>query len=98
MNYKTEYSRCRLPRLVIDNEEWRKAKKEEKKELEKEKDDTDADEDTMHPRGLEKENDVNRMETKRKKEIGKAGNGQAKRKKLDPLIDWGEAQIEFGGQ
>ena len=38
------------------------------------------------------------METKRKKQIGKAGNCQVKKKKLDPLIDWGEAQIEFGGQ
>ena len=97
MNSKTEYSRCRLPRLVIDNEEWRKAKKEERKDLEKEKDEPETDEETIHSRGLEKEKDINRMETKRKKQIGKAGNGQAKKRKLDPLIDWGEAQIEFGG-
>ena len=34
------YSRCHLPRLVIDNEEWKMAKKDEKKELEKEKDES----------------------------------------------------------
>ena len=28
LNSKTEYLRCILPRLVIDNEEWKKAKKE----------------------------------------------------------------------
>ena len=55
MNYKTEYSRCRLPRLVIDNEEWRKAKKEERKDLEKEKDGSEADEEIIHSRGLEKD-------------------------------------------
>ena len=23
LNYKTEYSRCRLPRLTIDREDWK---------------------------------------------------------------------------
>ena len=35
LNSKTEYSRCRLPRLVIDQEECRLMKKTEVKELEK---------------------------------------------------------------
>ena len=30
LNSKTEYSRCRLPRLTIDCDEWKKAKKLEK--------------------------------------------------------------------
>ena len=53
MNSKTEYSRCRLPRLVIDNEEWRKAKKEERKDLEKEKDYPEADEERRAGKGEE---------------------------------------------
>ena len=68
MSSKTEYSRCRLPRLVIDNEEWRKAKKEEQKDLEKEKDEPETDEEKIHSRGLEKEKDTNRMQTKMKKQ------------------------------
>ena len=35
LNYaKGEYSRCRIPRLVIDQEAWRMNKKKEKQELE----------------------------------------------------------------
>ena len=43
MNSKTEYSRCRLPRLVIDREEWKQSKKEEKKALEKNEDTEETD-------------------------------------------------------
>ena len=34
LNSKTEYSRCRLPRLTVNMGEWRTKKKEEKKSLE----------------------------------------------------------------
>ena len=34
LNSKSEYSRCRFPRLVIDQEEWRINKKKERQELE----------------------------------------------------------------
>ena len=34
LNSKTEYSRCRLPRLTVDMDEWRSKKTEEKKSLE----------------------------------------------------------------
>ena len=30
LNSKTEYSRCRVPRLVVDMEEWKKKKKRKK--------------------------------------------------------------------
>ena len=33
LNYKTEYSRCRLPRLTIDREDWKTAKEKETKRL-----------------------------------------------------------------
>ena len=32
LNSKSEYSRCRIPRLVIDQEEWRIKKKKERQE------------------------------------------------------------------
>ena len=34
LNSKSEYSRCRIPRLVIDQDDWRVYKKKEKAELE----------------------------------------------------------------
>ena len=34
LNIRSEYSRCRLTRLVIDQEGWKKSKKEEQKLLE----------------------------------------------------------------
>ena len=34
LNSKSEYSRCRIPRLVIDQEDWRVFKKKEKADLE----------------------------------------------------------------
>ena len=34
LNSKSEYSRCTIPRLVIDQEDWKTYKKKEKAELE----------------------------------------------------------------
>ena len=34
LNSKSEYSRCKIPRLVIDQEDWKTYKKKEKAELE----------------------------------------------------------------
>ena len=34
LNSKSEYSRCKIPRLVIDQDDWRINKKKEKAELE----------------------------------------------------------------
>ena len=36
LNSRTEYSRCRLPRLTIDREEWKTAKQQERKGLDDE--------------------------------------------------------------
>ena len=67
LNSKTEYSRCRLPRLVIDNEEWKKAKKEERKLLEINLEDPEELTSTSTG-GLEMES--SRMEKKRKDKDG----------------------------
>ena len=74
----------------------RKSKTEEKKNLEKEIVSTENDLDNVSDRGMENEVDNNRMENKRKK--GKSGTGQSKKRKLDPVVDWGEAKLEFEGQ
>ena len=33
LNSKTEYSRCHLPRLTVDMDDWRTRKKKERREL-----------------------------------------------------------------
>ena len=53
LNSKTEYLRCRLPRLVIDQEEWKQMKKTEVKELEQLKEELKNEKDEIHTRGLE---------------------------------------------
>ena len=49
-------------------------------------------------RGMENETDNNRMENKRKKGNNNSGQAKSKKRKLDPLVDWGEAKLEFDGQ
>ena len=92
LNSKTEYSRCRLPRLVIDNEEWKKAKKEERKLLEINLEDPEELTSTSTG-GLEMES--SRMEKKRKDKDGTNTKPPKnnKKRKLEPLIDWGENKI-----
>ena len=77
---KTEYSRCRLPRLTVDMDEWRSKKKEEKKILE-----------PIPELGMEwlnEEWDGEIKEEKRKPED--TANIKQKRRKLEPLVGWGE--------
>ena len=81
LNSRTEYSRCRLPRLVIDMEEWRNKKKEERKVLE-----------PISEEGMEwmdEEWDGDMKEEKRKPEVELKAS--QKRRKLEPLVEWGEA-------
>ena len=86
LNSKTEYSRCRIPRLTIDKEVWKTAKKEEERLLGCEED--------VH-KELEQEEyrilelgrrEADRMSKKRK--VYEQG-GKKKRMKLDPLLNWG---------
>ena len=80
LNSKTEYSRCRLPRLTVDMDEWRSKKKEEKKSLE-----------PIPNEGMEwmeEEWDGEIKEEKRKPDEMRIVKN--KRMKLDPLVDWGE--------
>ena len=107
LNSRSEYSRCRLPRLVIDHEGWKKSKQEEKKSLEtgdgQEKEQKASPEEDRWEEWaynmLEDESDLERMrrktgsrESKRKAEDY---NKPAKRKKMENLMDWGaEGSLE----
>ena len=105
LNSKSEYSRCRLPRLVIDHDGWKKSKQEEKKNLESgqgEEQKGNPGEDCWEEWAsslLEDESDLERMrrktgsrESKRKAEDY---NKPAKRKKMEKLMDWGaEGSLE----
>ena len=84
LNSKTEYSRCRLPRLVIDQEEWKQMKKTEVKELEKLEEDLINENDEIHTKGLEEESETIRQEEKRRKVASKI---VTKKRKLEPLVD-----------
>ena len=95
LNSKSEYSRCRIPRLVIDQEAWRMNKKKEKQELE-----VVEEEIIMHVNVdgeecievLEEERVFEMVETKNKvekKRKERSDKPPAKRKKLEKLVDWG---------
>ena len=71
LNSKTEYSRCRLPRLVIDQEELKQMKKTEVKELEKLEEKLKNENDEIHTRGLEEESETIQQEGKRRKGASK---------------------------
>ena len=97
LNSKSEYSRCRIPRLVIDQEAWRMNKKKEKQELE-----VVEEEIIMHVNVdgeecinvLEEERVLEMVETKNKvaakRRNEKTDKPAAKRKKLENLVDWGK--------
>jgi hypothetical protein len=79
-------SRCRVPRLVVDMEEWKKKKIEEMKEMEGITPTTEQDELDL---GLEIESHAREVaaptyEGKRKKKVG---GPKSKRRKMEPLVD-----------
>ena len=102
LNSKSEYSRCRIPRLVIDQEEWRINKKKERQELEVIREeivmqeDEDGEECTNvldEERVFESVEIKNKVDAKRRK-VG-SDKPPAKRKKLENLTDWGK-DVEVG--
>ena len=97
LNSKTEYSRCRLPRLTIDREEWKTAKEKEKKVSEEE--DTTVDDElideemawlTEEESAMATWNGNNHRERSKRKTVQDQDVRGSKRKKLDLLVDWGE--------
>ena len=64
-------------------------KKTEIKELEKLEDKLKNEDEEIHTRGLEEESETIRQEGKRRKSINKIST---KKRKLEPLVDWGEVK------
>ena len=85
LNSKTE-DRCRVPRLVVDMEECRRKKTEEKTELET-LPITDQEDLSIEMEATGRVVAASSYENKRKM---RAGGPRTKRRKLEPLVDWGE--------
>ena len=92
LNSKTEYSRCRLPRLTIDREEWKSAKEKETKRLKETEwveqhvveDDWVTEEETNMSE-WHKENERPKV----KRRMDEEEQRVRKRRKLEPLVNWG---------
>jgi hypothetical protein len=89
LNSKSEYSRCRVPRLTVDMEGW-KSKKEKDGIFVKDGNLTEQ-EMVLELIRAEAEDSLAEVDQpKRKQDNPKAGR-KAKRRKLDLLVGWGEA-------
>ena len=84
---QTKFSRCKIPRLRLDMEEWKNSKKKVSTLQEDEarvKESTVGDDDDQMMDMLETE--ARRMEKKRK---GNKQERKSKRRKLEKLVGWG---------
>ena len=90
LNSRTEYSRCRIPRLTIDKEEWKKAKKKEIEVLDRD-DEVHGDETEQ---GHQEAVAAGQEEVKRTQMKRKVSNETraSKRPRLETLVDWGEGE------
>ena len=88
LNSKTEYSRCRLPRLTIDVEEWRRKRQEAEEAAKDASRKLDGDATEIMDDGAA----ATKLEDKRKiaQHEQEGGGRKRKRRKLDLLADWGE--------
>ena len=92
LNSKSEYSRCRVPRLTVDMEGWKSKNDKNANEIFQKDEDLDEQEMVLELLRAEAEDSLSeREQPKRKKENAKTG-ARAKRRKLDLLIGWGEAE------
>ena len=85
LNSKAEYSRCRIPRLKIDLEGWKKNKIENT--IEK------GDEEVVEPEPdnmIELEERSRRLESKRKSDEELENRRKKRRRKFPKLVNWGE--------
>jgi hypothetical protein len=93
LNSRTEYSRCRLPRLTINHEEWEKNKIKEKAQTEA------IDKETVKIcSGMEEDKEflmAGGVVLKRKNPI--KPSVKSKKRKLEILEDWGEKSSKSEG-
>ena len=92
LNSKTEFSRCKIPRLRLDMEEWQNNKKKistlqgEKVCVKESTVGQDADQGLIRDLDM-LEKQARRMEKKRK---GNETERKSKRRRLEKLVGWGE--------
>ena len=91
LNSKSEYSRCKLPRLTIYRDTWNSQKQakssiESGAEKEMEKLSRELEENLSKP-----ETRAFLMDGKRRKK--KSGGSKRKRLRLDPVVGWGEGEV-----
>ena len=102
LNSRSEYTRCRIPRLVIDQDEWKKHKLNEKSELEKK---TEPEEIVTLENGeevvevREEEKILSNQEKKskfQKRKVDESNDKPAKkRRKFDLMANWGDEDEEL---
>ena len=86
LNSKTEYSRCTLPRLTVDREQWKQKDKKEAQEVKIEVDEIDL----MELRGTAWQLGLESVTSKKRK--NEQGGRKAKKRKLEKLENWGELE------
>ena len=92
LNSKSEYSRCRVPRLTVDMEGWKSRNDKTATEIFQKDENITEQEMVLELLRAEAEDSLaERDQPKRKKEDAKTGR-KAKRRKLDLLVGWGEAK------
>ena len=89
LNSKTEYSRCKLPRLTVDLEEWRRSQEEEW-QAGKERDKLEMARIKDNERALLV---YEEQGGEKRKPLGMDNGRMKKRRKLEKLIDWGETPV-----
>ena len=94
LNSKTEYSRCSLPRLTVDLEEW-KSQKEAMMKSEKAREKIESEKQREAEESIMAECTAG-IEKRKASEATEAGGRRKKRRKLEPLTEWGEHPVEVG--
>ena len=96
LNSKSEYSRCRVPRLTVDMEGWKtKATAGKTTEIFQKDGNLSEQEMIVELLRVEAEESLSdRIQPKRQNEVGKDGR-KAKRRKLDLLVDWGASRDDI---
>ena len=87
LNSRSEYSRCQIPRLTIDMEDWKERKKAEQKGIELAAASLEIDEVDIMKCGAA----ASMMMVEKRKKCQEKGSDGRRRKmrKLNTLVDWG---------
>ena len=96
LNSKTEYSRCQLPRLTIDVEEWRRKRQEAEQAAKDASRMLDEEVTEIMGDGAAATKSEDKRKIAQHAHEGSGCGRKRKKRKLDLLVDWGEIK-ECGG-